>query len=96
MDLVWKYKMLYRIAEEDSVYQMWRKSCEDITPAFDAFVGAQPQDVQMLLLGYMEAWRMMQQKLVSLACEHMEFPGDISPAASQNAGSSEPWRAQGI
>ena len=76
MDLVLKYKMLYQIAAKDPVYQVWKKSYDDISPVFDAYAASQPEDIQRLLLGYMDAWKMMQQKMVSLACAHMDFPGE--------------------
>ena len=74
MDLISKCELLYQIAADDPIYQVWRCSYEELAPAFRAYAASQPEAVQRLLLGYMEAWCMMQQKLVNLACEHMDFP----------------------
>jgi len=67
-------RKLYQIAQQDSIYQAWARSFEDCREAFTQFANAQPEDIRNILYGYADCGRMMQQKLVNLACEHMRFP----------------------
>ena len=67
---------LYDLADKDMVYQVWANSFADCRDAFAAFASAQTEDVRNMLYGYADCGRMMQQRLVNLACEHMRFPDE--------------------
>lgn len=68
-----KERKLESIASEDTVYSLWRKNYEEYAPQFAAFANAQPEDIRNVLWGYAESGRLMQQRKVNLACEHMDF-----------------------
>ena len=63
-----------KLAEGDEIYQVWAKSYGDCKDAFAQFVSCQPEDIRNILYGYAECGRLMQQRLVNLACENMIFP----------------------
>lgn len=71
-----RHKKLRSLAEQDTVYQAWANSFADCRDAFTAFASAQPEDIRNMLYGYADCGRMMQQRLVNLACEHMHFPDE--------------------
>lgn len=64
---------LYSIAEKDMIYQTWAKSYEACREDFTRFANRQPEDVRNFLYGYAECGRLMYQRMVNLACEHMIF-----------------------
>ena len=65
---------LLKIAEQDNIYQVWARSFEDCKDAFAQFAATQPEEIRNMLYGYADCGRMMMQKMVNLACEHMVFP----------------------
>ena len=68
-----KTERLYALAEQDPIYNVWRKGYEDSISSFKAFAQEQPEDVQNFLCGYADCGRMMLQRIVNIACETMEF-----------------------
>ena len=60
------------------IYQVWANSFVACQEAFAAFASTQPEDVRNMLYGYADCGRMMQQRLVNLACEQMRFPDEES------------------
>lgn len=69
-------KRLQQIAEQDEIYLVWKNSFEDFTPQFGKFVKWCPKKIRNFLYGYADCGRMMMQRIVNLACEHMEFPDE--------------------
>ena len=67
---------LEKIAAEDTAFTVWKKSYEECVEKFYTYSDGQPEDVQNILCGYAEAGRLMYQRLVNLACEHMHFPDE--------------------
>ena len=68
-----KEEKLERLALEDEIYRVWRRSFEDCIRPFTEYANSQPQEIQNILWGYAEAGRMMLQRKVNLACAYMEF-----------------------
>ena len=66
---------LLRIAEEDASYQAWYQSWQKFAPEFAAFANSQPEEIRNILWGYAEPGRLTYQRMMNLACMHMEFPG---------------------
>lgn len=73
MDTSEKEKKLNALAAEDTAYRLWRMSYEACASRFAAFANDQPEEIRNFLWGYAESGRLMQQRKVNLACEHMEF-----------------------
>lgn len=71
-----KQDRLYAIAEQDSIYQVWKNSYENSIPSFKQFANTQPEEVQNVLFGYADAGRMMMQRMINIACDKMEFVED--------------------
>lgn len=71
-----RQKRLYEIAEGNDIYQVWARSFEDCREDFARFAKSQPEEIRNMLYGYADCGRMMQQKLVNLACENMIFPDE--------------------
>ncbi len=65
---------LEALARQDEVYAVWEEAYRDYETAFRDFADAQPDDLRQVLYGYAESGRLMYQRLVNLACQHMEFP----------------------
>lgn len=55
-------------------YGVWANSYADCREAFLAFAAKQPVEIRNMLYGYAECGRLMQQRMVNLACENMVFP----------------------
>ena len=68
-----KEEKLYTIAEQDHIYNVWKKCYEDSSPSFKAFVQEQPDEIKNILLGYADCGRMMMQRIINIACETMGF-----------------------
>lgn len=68
-----KYRKLTAIAEADNVYQLWERCYRESVEAFTRYADSQPEEIKNLLWTYAESGRLMQQRKVNLACEHMEF-----------------------
>ena len=73
MDNTNKTERLYALAEQDHIYNVWKKCYEDSSPSFKAFVQEQPDEIKNVLLGYADCGRMMMQRIINIACETMEF-----------------------
>lgn len=69
-----KLRKLEALATQDPAWQAWRRSYEASREEFQALADAQPEEVRNILYGYAEGGRLMYQRLVNLACTHMEFP----------------------
>lgn len=67
---------LEQLAEQDASYQVWKQAYTEAEAAFEAYANAQPEAIRNVLYGYAEAGRLMNQRLVNLACTHMSFPAD--------------------
>ena len=65
---------ILEIAETDMISQVWARSYADCREAFAQFAAQQPEDIRNMLYGYADCGRMMQQRLVNLACENMRLP----------------------
>ena len=65
---------LMEIAEDDLSYQCWYTSHREFAEAFQSFADRQPQEIRDILWGYAESGRLMNQRLVNLACIYMDFP----------------------
>lgn len=76
-----RQERLYAIAEEDTTYQVWKQGYEDRVKAFQTYAYAQPENIRDILFGYADAGRMMVQRIVGLACEHMDFIDDVEDNA---------------
>lgn len=78
MDFLKKQTVLLRIAEQDNAYVVWKKTYEECTKQFEDYAYAQPEEIRDILWGYAAGGRLMNQRLVNLACEHMAFtdPGE--------------------
>lgn len=68
------WDQLNTIAGRDSIYLVWKEAYEASAAEFEAYATQQPDDVRQLLWAYAESGRLMNQRLVNLACEHMRFP----------------------
>ena len=74
MENAWeKEEQLEKMAQKDESYLVWKKSFEKYEKAFEEYVYCQPEEIRNILFGYADAGRMMQQRKVNLACEHMDF-----------------------
>lgn len=69
---------IYKIAKTDLSYQAWSQTFEECRDAFLQFANSQPEEIRGILYGYADSGRMMQQRLLNLACEHMRFPEEDS------------------
>lgn len=67
------YERLKAMAEQDDSFGLWRKSYQQYAEPFERFAGSQPKEIRELLWGYAESGRLMMQRMVNLACDHMEF-----------------------
>ena len=67
---------IYKIAQTDLSYQVWSHTFQECQDAFTNFADNQPQEIRSILYGYAGSGRMMQQRLLNLACEHMHFPDE--------------------
>lgn len=76
-----KAAQLTALATQDEIYLMWKHSFADCAEAFQAFANAQPAEIRSILWGYAECGRLMQQRLVNLACKHMDFLNNTEEGA---------------
>ena len=67
---------LTQLALQDEIYCVWEHSFLDSQEAFAAFAASQPEEVRNMLYAYADGGRMMLQRKLNLACEHMVFPRD--------------------
>lgn len=64
------------LARRDEAYALWAKCYQNCSPQFEAYANAQPEDVRNILWGYAESGRLMNQRIVNLACEYLVFPDE--------------------
>lgn len=69
-----RMKKLESLAGEDEAYRVWQGSFLAYAAAFQRYADSQPEAIREILWGYAESGRLMNQRLVNLACENMEFP----------------------
>ena len=74
MKWIEKRTRLQTVASEDEIYCMWRKCLCSSEAAFREYADSQPEEIRNVLWQYAESGRMMQQRLVNLACMYMDFP----------------------
>jgi len=74
MDSFEKQAKIQRIAQDDFPYTFWIRIFEKSEKAFRAFADSQPEAIRTILWSYAQSGRMMNQRLLNLACEHMDFP----------------------
>ena len=72
-DLMEKQRRLEALAKTDTSYTLWHRTYQDCAKAFENFVNQQPEEIRNILWGYAEAGRLMNQRLVNLACENMDW-----------------------
>ena len=68
-----KERKLEGLAQKDKIYLMWKNCYEESAEKFHAFANGQPEDIRNFLYEFAESGRLMQQRKVNLACEHMVF-----------------------
>lgn len=74
MDLFEKQQRICKLAEQDEAYRAWRDIYQKYCDAFETFVETQPVEIQDMLWGYAGGGRFMNQRLLNLACQYLEFP----------------------
>lgn len=68
-----KWERLEQLAKQDEAYMVWKNSYNEFAGKFHRFIRWCPRKVRNYLCGYAECGRLMLQRMVNLACEHMEF-----------------------
>ena len=71
-----RMQRLQQIADQDSIYQVWEKSYQEYSDKFRKIARWCPKRVRNILVGYGESGRLMMQRMMNLACDHMEFPDE--------------------
>lgn len=74
MDAFEKQKRIMQIAQEDYSYNVWLRIFEESEKDFEVFANSQPEEIRSILWSYAQGGRMMNQRLLNLACESMNFP----------------------
>ena len=69
-----KWNRLEQLAQKDEAFMVWEKSYRTFSPKFHRFIRWCPRKIRNYLSGYAECGRLMMQRMVNLACEHMDFP----------------------
>lgn len=72
-DALKRQEELYEIASLDAAYLVWSDTYEKYAEQFKAYADAQPKEIRDMLWYYTTAGRLMKQRLVNLACIHMDF-----------------------
>ena len=73
-----RFEILQQIAKQDDIVILRQKTRETLAPQFEAFANTQPQEIRNILWGYAESGRLVYQRMVNLACLHMDFAKDLS------------------
>lgn len=68
-----KQNHIEKIAENDPIYMAWFQTFAESEAAFEAYVSKQPKEIQTILWNYAGGGRMMNQRLLNIACEYMDF-----------------------
>ena len=66
-------KHLWALAEKDDIYSVWKTTFEMCERPFQEYAESCPEEIQRILYGYADGGRMMCQRVVNLACKHMDF-----------------------
>ncbi len=77
-----RQQKLLKLAENDSIYQLWSLSYAESQAAFEEFANAQPEHIRNFLWGYAESGRLIYQRMINLACKYMVFPEENIPHAA--------------
>ncbi len=73
MDVFEKQTRIQAIAQSDFPYNAWRRIFEESEAEFQAFTDSQPESICSILWSYAQSGRMMNQRLLNIACEYMDF-----------------------
>lgn len=68
-----KQKRLLALAEQDYPYTVWETCRKEFESAFYTFADSQPEEIRNMLLGYAGAGDMINQRIINIACENMDF-----------------------
>ena len=68
-----RQKHLRALAEQDEIYVMWKTCYEQSADKFAKIMKWCPKNVRNILTCYAESGRLMYQRMVNIACDHMEF-----------------------
>ena len=71
-----RFHILEKIAEDDTIYQVWHRSYCEAKEAFTAFANSQPENIRNLLFAYADCGRLALQREINLACRYMLFPDE--------------------
>ena len=74
MNVFEKQSRIQHIAQKDFSYNAWHRIFEESEKEFEAFANSQPEAIRTILWSYAQSSRMMNQRLLNIACEHMDFP----------------------
>jgi len=66
------------LAEADEAYKTWRNLYLLYQKDFEEFSDMRPREIQDMLRGYAVCGRFMNQRLLNLVCQHMEFLNESS------------------
>ena len=76
MDWLEKQLRLQQQARSDEIYSQWNKDFQSARDAFREYADSQPEEIRQILWQYADSGRLMYQRLVTLACMHMDFPDE--------------------
>lgn len=76
MDTFEKQAQIQVIAQKDFSYNAWCRIFEESEKSFQAFADSQPEAIRNILWSYAQGGRMMNQRLLNIACEYMAFPSE--------------------
>lgn len=83
MDWIAKQRRIYVLAEDDDAYVIWKTMYLRVQKEFEEFAATQPAQIQDVLRCYAECGRIMNQRLLNLACMHMEFSDEAQEKEAQ-------------
>ncbi|MBQ8881293.1 MAG: hypothetical protein IJ030_03870 [Oscillospiraceae bacterium] len=61
------------MAEQDAIFQVWKKDGKVYEKKCTRFLRWCPQKVREAFIGYVDCNRMMQQRILNIACQSMKF-----------------------
>ena len=73
LDTEKKQRILMELAQKDSFYSVWTRILAEEEQAFEAHVEQQPEPIRSILWGYVGLHRMRDQRVLEIACAHMDF-----------------------
>ena len=68
-----RQKHIEKIAEKDLIYRTWYQTFLESEAAFEAYAAEQPEEIRDILWNYAAGGRLMNQRLLNIACEYMDF-----------------------